>query len=78
VHRPDVFPVAAMVVCYALEKRSHWFILAFVGAAALGAIYEFIQAAWPFGMIDAIFAVVALQRWQALKESGRSISGLGR
>jgi hypothetical protein len=34
-----LFAVTAMLVCYALEDRSHWFILAFAGAA-LGAEAE--------------------------------------
>jgi hypothetical protein len=44
-----LFAVTAMLVCYALEDRSHWFILAFAGACALGSIYGFLQGAWPFG-----------------------------
>src|SRR4051812_12878360 len=41
--------VTAMLVAYALEDRSHWFILAFAGACALGSVYGFLQGAWPFG-----------------------------
>jgi hypothetical protein len=52
-----------MLVTYALEKRSPWFILAFAGACALGSIYGFLQGAWPFGIIESIWALVALQRW---------------
>ena len=55
-----------MLVCYALEDRSHWFVLAFAGACALGSVYGFLQGAWPFGVVEAIWAVVALRRWQAL------------
>src|ERR1044071_5603334 len=58
-----LFAVTAMLVCYALEDRSHWFILAFAGACALGSAYGFLQGAWPFGLIEAIWAVVALCRW---------------
>ena len=56
--------VTAMLVSYALEKRSHWFILAFAGSCALGSAYGFLQGAWPFGIVEAIWAVVALQRWR--------------
>jgi hypothetical protein len=52
-----------MLACYALEDRSHWFILAFAGACALGSAYGFLQGAWPFGLVEAIWAVVALRRW---------------
>lgn len=56
--------VTAMLVSYALEKRSHWFILAFAGSCALGSAYGFLQGAWPFGLVEAIWTVVALQRWR--------------
>jgi hypothetical protein len=55
--------VTAMLVFYALEKRSPWFILAFAGACALGSVYGFLQGAWPFGLVEAIWAVVAARRW---------------
>ena len=55
--------VSLMLVTYALEARSHWFVLAFVGACALGSIYGFAQGAWPFGVVEAIWALVALRRW---------------
>ena len=55
--------VTAMMVAYALEERSHWFILAFAGACALGSIYGFLHGAWPFGLVEAIWAGVALRRW---------------
>jgi len=55
--------VTAMLVAYALEEQSHWFILAFDGACALGSIYGFLQGAWPFGLVEAIWAGVALRRW---------------
>ncbi len=56
--------VTAMLVSYAMEKRSHWFILAFAGSCALGSAYGFLQGAWPFGVVEAIWAVVALRRWR--------------
>jgi hypothetical protein len=56
--------VIAMLVCYALEDRSPWFILAFAGACALGSIYGFLQGAWPFGVVEAVWAAVATYRWQ--------------
>ena len=58
-----LFAVIAMLVCYALEGRSHWFVLAFAGSCALGSAYGFLQGAWPFGVVEAIWAVVALRRW---------------
>lgn len=58
-----LFAVTAMLVCYALERRSRWFILGFAGACALGSIYGFLQGAWPFGVVEAIWSLVALRRW---------------
>jgi hypothetical protein len=49
-----LFAVIAMLVFYALEDRSPWFILAFAGACALASVYGFLQGAWPFGIIEAI------------------------
>jgi hypothetical protein len=57
--------VAAMLVFYALEDRSPWFTLAFAIACALGSAYGFLQGAWPFGVIEAIWAAVAVYRWGA-------------
>ncbi|MEA2911003.1 MAG: hypothetical protein QOJ15_3084 [Bradyrhizobium sp.] len=58
-----LFAVTLMLVTYALEDRSRWFILAFAVACALGSIYGFLQGAWPFGLVEAVWAVVALRRW---------------
>jgi hypothetical protein len=59
-----LFAVTAMLVCYAMEDRSPWFVLAFAGSCALGSAYGFLQGAWPFGLVEAIWALVALRRWQ--------------
>ncbi|HXC34294.1 MAG TPA: hypothetical protein VNV43_00365 [Candidatus Acidoferrales bacterium] len=58
-----LFAVTAMLVTYALESRSHWFILGFAAACVLGSIYGFLQGAWPFGVVEAIWACVAFRRW---------------
>lgn len=55
--------VTAMLLFYALEDRKPMYILCFAGACALGSIYGFLQGAWPFGIIEAIWAVVAGRRW---------------
>ena len=56
--------VTAMLVTYACEHRSPWFVLAFAIACALGSIYGFLQGAWPFGVVEAIWSLVAVRRWQ--------------
>jgi hypothetical protein len=58
-----LFAVSLMLVTYALEDRSRWFVLAFAVACALGSVYGFLQGAWPFGLVEAVWAMVALRRW---------------
>jgi len=58
-----LFAVTAMLVCYAFENRSPWFILGFAIACMLGSLYGFLQGAWPFGLVEAVWSVVALRRW---------------
>ena len=55
--------VTAMLIFYALESPSPAFVLAFAGACAASSIYGFLQGAWPFGVVEAIWCVVALPRW---------------
>ena len=58
-----LFAVGAMLICYALERRSHWFILVFAFACGLASAYGFLQGAWPFGLVEAVWALVALHKW---------------
>jgi hypothetical protein len=58
-----LFAMTAMLVCYALENRNRWFIPGFAGACILGSAYGFLQGAWPFGVVEAIWSVVAFRRW---------------
>ena len=58
-----LFAVSAMLVTYSLENRSRWFVLAFAGSCVLGSVYGFLQGAWPFGLIEAVWSLVALRRW---------------
>jgi hypothetical protein len=66
-----LFAVTAMLVSYAFEDRSPWFILTFAAACGLASAYGFLQGAWPFGVVEAIWAVVALWRWRG-RVSGRA------
>lgn len=61
-----LFAVTAMVVCYAMEAHSRWYVLGFAGSCVLGSIYGFLQGAWPFGLVEGIWSVIALRRfWNA-------------
>lgn len=57
------FAVTAMPLTYALENRSHRSVFAFAAACVLGSIYGFLQGAWPFGVVVAIWAIAAVRRW---------------
>jgi hypothetical protein len=59
-----LFAVTAMLICYAFEHLSRWFVLGFALACGLGSVYGFLQGAWPFGVIEAIWMGVALRRWK--------------
>ena len=69
-----LFAVTMMLVCYALEDRSVWFILAFAVSCALGSVYGFLQGAWPFGIVEAIWFLVALRRWRAALLETRTLA----
>jgi hypothetical protein len=59
-----LFAVTVMLIFYALESRGAVFTLGFACACALGSIYGFLQGAWPFGLIEAVWAFVALNKWR--------------
>jgi len=56
--------VTAMLVFYALEDRNPAYILGFAAACGLASLYGFLQGAWPFGVVEAIWALIAVQRWR--------------
>ncbi len=58
-----LFAVSAMLVTYALEARGPGYVLGFAASCALGSIYGFLQGAWPFGVVEAVWSLVALRRW---------------
>lgn len=65
-NQPGLIAVSLMLVFYALEKRSHWFIIMFSFSCLLGSTYGFLQGAWPFGIVESIWSLIAFRRW--LKE----------
>jgi hypothetical protein len=69
-----LFAVTAMLIFYALEDRDRVFILAFACACALGSIYGFMQGAWPFGLVEVVWSVIAVRRWQR-RTSGSPAQG---
>ncbi len=69
-----LFAVSAMLLAYALEPRSPWYTLGFAAACALGSSYGFLQGAWPFGLVEAIWALVALRKWWRRREAERAVT----
>jgi hypothetical protein len=55
--------VSLMLIFYAVEARSRHFVLAFAGACVMGSAYGFLQGAWPFGVVEGVWSVVAVRRW---------------
>ncbi len=67
--------VTLMLTFYALEKRSRRYILAFAVSCALGSAYGFLQGAWPFGLVEAVWSLVALRRWRLAAQASRESVG---
>jgi len=61
--------VGAMLIFYVLESRAAVFVLAFAAACLASSIYGFLQGAWPFGVIEAIWSAVAVRRWRKRLDS---------
>ena len=59
--------VTLMMLFYAFESRSRWFTLAFAGACLGSALYGFLAGTWPFGVVESIWSLVALRKWQGIR-----------
>jgi hypothetical protein len=66
-----VCAVTFMMVMYALEARGRGFILAFAAGCVLSSVYGFLSGAWPFGVVELIWAAIAFKRWQATPLTAR-------
>jgi hypothetical protein len=64
--------VALMLVFYTLEGRSTWFVLAFALACVMASSYGFLQGAWPFGFVEAVWSLIALRRWYLRSKTGNA------
>jgi hypothetical protein len=64
-----VCAVSFMMVMYALERRGRRFILLFAVGCLLSSAYGFLSGAWPFGVVEALWSVIALRRF---RQSGSS------
>ena len=59
--------VGAMIYCYTHEHRGHGYVLGFAISCLLGSAYGFLQGAWPFGIAEAFWGVIAYKKWTRLK-----------
>jgi hypothetical protein len=62
-----IFGVCAltfMMCMYALERRGQVFVLGFALGCVLSSIYGFLAGAWPFGVVELIWAGIAVRRFQ--------------
>jgi hypothetical protein len=62
-----LFAVSAMMLCYAFESRSRWLIAGFAASCVLASVYGFLQGAWPFGLVEGVWSLVALRRFLRAK-----------
>ncbi len=56
--------VSTMLLMYALEDRNPRYVLLFALASLAASAYGFLQGAWPFGVVEVIWAGIAVQRWR--------------
>jgi len=56
--------VSFMMVTYALESRGRGFIIAFALGCLASSVYGFLSGVWPFGIVEAVWSVVAYRRFR--------------
>jgi hypothetical protein len=64
-----------MMAMYALERRHRRFVLAFAVGCVLASSYGFLSGAWPFGVVEAIWSLVALRRYLVAMRESRQAAG---
>jgi hypothetical protein len=57
-----------MMTMYALEQRGHLYVLGFALGCALSSAYGFLSGAWPFGVVELIWAGIAIRRWTSTRD----------
>jgi len=67
--------VTVMMLCYALEARHRLFVLAFAAACLASSAYGFLARTWPFGVVEAIWAIVAVRRWWSRQAASAAAGG---
>jgi hypothetical protein len=62
-----VIAVSFMMLMYALESRGRRFVAGFALGCVLSNVYGFASGAWPFGAVEAVWTLIALERWRTSK-----------
>ena len=70
-----VVAVTFMMVMYTLERRGPVFVALFAVGCALSSSYGFLSGAWPFGVVEGVWCVVAFQRFRHAKRESAEIGG---
>jgi hypothetical protein len=72
--------VTFMMLMYALERRGRGFIFAFGCGCLLSSAYGFLAGTWPFGVVEAIWAAIAFNRFRTTSREGQpaELAGLAR
>jgi hypothetical protein len=65
-----VVALSIMLICYALERRNPWYTFGMASACVAAGVYGFLQGAWPFGIIEFIWAAIAYHRWHGDRKTG--------
>ena len=66
--------VTFMVAMYALERRDRRYTLGFACGCVLASAYGFLAGAWPFGVVELVWAAIALDRYRARSNSAQASS----
>jgi hypothetical protein len=64
--------VASMVIMYALEPRSHIYVLGFASSCAAASLYAVLIHSWPFAAVEGVWTFVALRRWVRVRTRARA------
>jgi hypothetical protein len=64
-----VVVITFMMLMYALEHRGARFVLAFALGCALSSSYGFLSGAWPFGVVEAVWSLIALRRYLTVRRT---------
>jgi len=59
--------VTIMLLSYAFEHRSSWWVLVFALACVASSLYGWLAGTWPFAVVEGVWAIVAFGRWFKLR-----------